>query len=148
MAPVQRQLGRNGPMVTAPGLGMMSIAGAYGQQNTLEEKLAFLDHAYAIGQRHWDTADVYPGADQILGEWFGRNPEKRKDIFLSTKVGLAYDPVTWAQSEDSSPEYLRKSVEKSLKDLGVETIDLLYCHRVDGKTPIEKTIEAMVELKK
>jgi aryl-alcohol dehydrogenase-like predicted oxidoreductase len=48
----------------------------------------------------------------------------------------------------SDPEYVKASCEKSLKRLGIDTIDLYYCHRVDGKTPIEKTIEAMLELKK
>jgi aryl-alcohol dehydrogenase-like predicted oxidoreductase len=49
---------------------------------------------------------------------------------------------------DSTPEYCKKACAKSLQRLGIETIDLYYCHRVDQKTPIEKTIEAMVELKK
>lgn len=49
---------------------------------------------------------------------------------------------------DSSPEYARQACEKSLKRLGVDTIDLYYVHRVDGKTPIEKTMQALVELKK
>lgn len=143
-----RQLGRDGPMVTAVGLGMMSLAGAYGQQNTMEEKFALLSHAHAIGERFWDTADVYLGNEEVLGEWFKRNPEKRKDVFLATKFALSYDFNTFEQFVDSSPEYVKKACEESLKKLGVETIDLLYCHRVDGKTPIEKTVQAMVELKK
>jgi aryl-alcohol dehydrogenase-like predicted oxidoreductase len=49
---------------------------------------------------------------------------------------------------DSSPEYCREACEKSLKRLGVESIDLYYCHRVDIRTPIEKTVEALAELKK
>jgi aryl-alcohol dehydrogenase-like predicted oxidoreductase len=49
---------------------------------------------------------------------------------------------------DSSPEYCLAACEKSLKRLGVETIDLYYCHRVDKKTPIEMTVEAMTQLKK
>lgn len=48
----------------------------------------------------------------------------------------------------SDPKYVKDSCEKSLKRLGVDCIDLYYCHRVDGKTPIEKTVEAMAELKK
>lgn len=48
----------------------------------------------------------------------------------------------------SDPEYVREACEKSLRRLGVERIDLYYCHRVDGRTPIEKTVRAMVELKK
>ena len=148
MAPPTRQLGRNGPQVTAIGLGMMSLAGAYGQQNDLEVKVALLDDAHAIGERFWDTADVYLGNEEVLGQWFKRNPEKRKDIFLATKFALNYNMATMEQFVDSSPEYVRSACEKSLRALGVDTIDLLYCHRVDGKTPIEKTVEAMVALKK
>lgn len=51
-------------------------------------------------------------------------------------------------SIDSSPEYCKQAIEKSLKRLGIEQIDLYYCHRVDRKTPVEKTVEAMAELKK
>jgi aryl-alcohol dehydrogenase-like predicted oxidoreductase len=148
MTPPTRQLGYNGPQVTAVGLGMMSLAGAYGQQNTPEDKFALLDHAHAIGERFWDTADVYMGNEEVLGEWFKRNPEKRKDIFLATKFALSYDFSTMEQFVDSSPDYVKKACEESLRKLGVDTIDLLYCHRVDGKTPIEKTVQAMVDLKK
>jgi aryl-alcohol dehydrogenase-like predicted oxidoreductase len=123
----------------------MSIAGVYGQKNTLEEKLAFLDRAHEIGERFWDTADVYFDSEDIIGEWFKRSG-KRSDIFLATKFGLDYS--TGVQTEDSSPEYVREACEKSLNRLGVETIDLYYCHRVNKNVPIEKTIEAMVELKK
>lgn len=49
---------------------------------------------------------------------------------------------------DSTPEYCKKACVKSLQRLGIDTIDLYYCHRVDQETPIEKTVEAMVELKK
>lgn len=148
MTPLTRQLGRNGPHVTAVGLGMMSLAGAYGQQNNLDEKFALLDHAHAIGERFWDTADVYLGNEEVLAQWFKANPEKRKDIFLATKFALSYDFSTMEQFVDSSPEYVKKACDESLRKLGVDVIDLYYCHRVDGKTPIEKTIQAMVELKK
>jgi len=50
--------------------------------------------------------------------------------------------------QDSSPEYVKEACAKSLQRLGVDHVDLYYCHRVDRKTPIEKTVEAMVELKK
>ena len=58
------------------------------------------------------------------------------------------DPATYKLSTRSDPEYVKQCCTKSLNRLGVNQIDLYYCHRVDGKTPIEKTVEAMVELKK
>ena len=72
---------------------------------------------------------------------------KRSDIFLATKCGLQRQP-NGMHTFCSDPEYVKGACERSLKRLGVDTIDLYYCHRVDGVTPIEKTIEAMVELKK
>ncbi|OJJ43892.1 hypothetical protein ASPZODRAFT_19192 [Penicilliopsis zonata CBS 506.65] len=140
-----RSLGRNGPLVSAIGLGTMSLGGAYGQQDSEEEKLAFLDHAYAIGQRFWDTADIYFDSEPVIGKWFKRSG-KRDEIFLATKFGLDY--TDWKQTIQSDPEYVRMACEKSLVRLEADTVDLYYCHRVDGVTPIEKTIEAMMELKK
>ena len=147
MSTPTRVLGRsaNGPAVPALGFGTMSIGGAYGGTRTVEEKLAVLDHAWQIGQRFWDTADIYFDSEERIGEWF-KKTGKRSDIFLATKFGL--DFTNMVQTVHSDPEYVRFACERSLKKLGVETIDLYYCHRVDGKTPIEKTIEAMVELKK
>ncbi|KIM97071.1 hypothetical protein OIDMADRAFT_44030 [Oidiodendron maius Zn] len=141
---ITRRLGRNGPHVTAVGLGTMSIGGAYGQQNTVEDKLKVLDRAHDIGEVFWDTADAYLDSEDVIGQWF-KKTGKRSDIFLATKFGLDYS--TGLQVERSNPEYVKLACEKSLKRMGTETIDLYYCHRVDGKTPIEKTIEAMVELK-
>jgi len=141
-----RPLGRNGPQVPAIGFGAMSIGGAYGNPGSKEDKLKVLDRAWEIGQHFWDTADIYADNEDVIGEWF-KKTGKRSDIFLATKFGLKFTP-DFVQSEHSDPEYVRAACEKSLKRLGVETIDLYYCHRVDDKTPIEKTIEAMVELKR
>jgi aryl-alcohol dehydrogenase-like predicted oxidoreductase len=141
-----RQIGRNGPRVTAIGFGAMSIGGAYGEhKDTVDDKLKVLDRAYEIGELFWDTADVYRDCEDIIGQWF-KQTGKRSDIFLATKFALDY--TNMVQTVRSDPEYVKLACEKSLKRLGIETIDLYYCHRVDGKTPIEKTIEAMVELKK
>lgn len=142
-----RTLGKNGPQVNAVGLGLMSLGGMYGSAGSLDEKVAFLDHAHATGQRFWDTADMYLDSEDVVGEWVKRNPGKRDDIFLATKFGMQYTPGS-PHTIRSDPEYVKEACEKSLKRLGVATIDLYYCHRVDGVTPVEKTIEAMVELKK
>ncbi|KAJ5158522.1 Aldo/keto reductase [Penicillium coprophilum] len=140
-----RTLGRNGPKVSAVGLGLMSIGGAYGAAGSLDEKVAFLEHAHATGQRFWDTADLYADSEDIVGEWFKRSG-KREDIFLATKFAVQRDP-DGGMSIRSDPEYAKQACAKSLERLGVDTIDLYYCHRADGVTPIEKTVEAMVELK-
>ncbi|EFY86640.1 hypothetical protein MAC_07329 [Metarhizium acridum CQMa 102] len=88
MSLATRQLGRNGPQVTGIGLGLMSFAGWYGQKDTsVESSLKLLDRAHEIGERFWDTADVYTGSEQRVGEWFRRSG-KRSDIFLATKFGI------------------------------------------------------------
>lgn len=142
-----KPLGRNGPQVTSIGFGAMSIGGAYGQKDTVEDKLKVLDRAHEIGETFWDTADVYFDSEDVIGQWF-KKTGKRSDIFIATKFGLKFDFTTGTQTEHSDPEYIKSACKKSLERLGIETIDLYYCHRVDTKTPIEKTIEAMVELKK
>ena len=140
-----RKLGKNGPEVVALGLGLMGIAIAYGTADPDEDRLAFLDRAYELGATTWDSADIYADSEDLIGKWFARTG-KRDDIFLATKFANKRDGAKL--TTDSTPEYAKEACEKSLKRLGVKTIDLYYCHRVDQKTPIEKTVQAMVELKK
>ncbi|KAJ5108831.1 NADP-dependent oxidoreductase domain-containing protein [Penicillium angulare] len=141
-----RALGRDGPQVQAVGLGLMSIGGAYGSAGSLDDKVAILDHAYSTGQWFWDTADLYADSEDVVGEWVKRTG-KRNDIFLATKFGCIMEASGALSGIRSDPEYVKEACKKSLQRLGVDTIDLYYCHRVDEITPIEKTVEAMVELK-
>ncbi|CAL5874315.1 uncharacterized protein PFLUO_LOCUS8610 [Penicillium psychrofluorescens] len=140
-----RALGRDGPKVSAVGLGFGSLGGLYGPAGTLDERVALLEHAHATGLHFWDMADIYADSEDIVGEWIKRSG-KRDDIFLATKFGLRRQPDGMFKFR-TNPEYVKVACETSLQRLGVDTIDLYYCHRVDGVTPIEKTIEAMVELK-
>ncbi|KAK0672179.1 NADP-dependent oxidoreductase domain-containing protein [Cercophora samala] len=145
-----RKLGRNGPEIPAIGLGLMGLSIAYGNPGDESTRLAFLDHAWSIGCTNWDTADVYGDCEDLLGKWFSLHPERRKDIFLASKFGLGSRVDAEGEFKfviDSTPEYARKSIQQSLKRLGVEYLDLYYIHRTDGKTPIEKTVEALKELK-
>ncbi|GKT45222.1 aldo-keto reductase yakc [NADP(+)] [Colletotrichum spaethianum] len=145
-----RRLGKTGPEITALGLGLMGLSIAYGDGGSDEERLAFLDHAWEIGATNWDTSDLYGDNEDLLGKWFKLHPERRADIFLASKFALrgeVKDDGSFGFRVDSSPEYCREACERSLKRLGVESIDLYYVHRLDEKTPIEKTIEEMVKLK-
>ncbi|KAJ5425803.1 hypothetical protein N7465_000873 [Penicillium sp. CMV-2018d] len=141
-----RTLGKDGPHVSAVGFGFGSLSGFYGPAGTLDERVALLSHAHSAGLRFWDLADIYSDCEDIAGEWFKRSG-KRDDIFLTTKFALQRQPGG-GHTFRSDPDYVKASCENSLQRLGVDTIDLYYCHRVDGVTPIEKTVEAMVELKK
>ena len=122
----------------------MGLSAFYGSTGTDAERLAVLDRAYELGVRHWDTADMYHGNEDLLGDWIRANPSKRASTSLATKFGGVFEPDGLKLRSD--PEYVRQACEKSLKRLGVDFIDLYYCHRVDGITPIEKTVKAMVEL--
>lgn len=93
---------------------------------------------------------MYGDSEDLVGKWFARHPERRADIFLATKFGLRMgtrEDGSMGLLMDSSPAYCRQQCERSLQRLGVDSIDLLYIHRVDGKTPIEKTMEELVKLK-
>jgi aryl-alcohol dehydrogenase-like predicted oxidoreductase len=143
-----RKLGKNGPEVVALGFGAMGLSSFYGAPASDEERFKVLDRAYELGQTNWDSADIYGDSEELIGKWFARTG-KRDEIFLATKFANKLTPEGGIRmSVDSSPEYVKQAVEKSLKRLGIKTIDLYYCHRVDKKTPIEKTVQAMAELKK
>ncbi|KAH6608317.1 aryl-alcohol dehydrogenase [Trichoderma cornu-damae] len=143
---VTRALGKNGPQVPRLGLGLMGLSAYYGLPLPDEERLAFLDKAYEMGERFWDTADLYGDSEDLLGKWFAANTEKRDDIFLATKFGICQEKGG-RFTFDSSPEYCQRAFEKSLRRLGLPSVNLLYVHHLDKVTPIERTIEAMVELK-
>lgn len=135
-------------MLPRLGLGLMGVSGIYGLPAPDNERLSFLDEAYKRRETFWDTADEYADSEDLLGKWFAANPEKRNDIFLATKFGMRArsDGEKW-RLIDSSPDYCHQALEKSLTRLGLPYVDLYYVHRLDKITPIEKTIEALVELK-
>ncbi|PVI07767.1 aldo-keto reductase, putative [Periconia macrospinosa] len=138
-------LGKNGPEVTRVGFGLMGLSAFYGTTKPDHERLALLDEAYSQGQRFWDTADVYGDNEDLLGKWFKANPDKRDSVFLATKFAVRFRDGDFFI--DSSPEYARNACARSLERLGLPSVDLYYCHRLDGKTPVEKTIKTMVQLK-
>ncbi|KAJ7779071.1 Aldo/keto reductase [Mycena metata] len=134
-----------GVEVSAIGFGAMSLGGAYGAPGDDEERFKLLDAAYASGCTMWDTADIYMDSEEILGKWFKRTG-KRDEIFLASKFGFV--AVTGDRVIDGSPEYARKALEKSLKQLNVNCIDLYHLHRADPFVPIEHTVRAMAEFVK
>lgn len=152
MAPPQnqlptRQLGKDGPQVTALGWGAMGLSGFYGAPLPDSERFALLDHIYASGATNWDSSDIYADSEDLLGKWFTQNPGKREHVFLATKFAISVTP-DGQRVIRSDPEYVKQACARSLKRLGINTIDLYYCHRLDMVTPIEKTVQAMAELKK
>jgi len=141
-----RPLGKNGPQVTALGFGLMGLSAFYGTPKPDKERLALLDHVYESGERFWDTADMYGDNEDLLGQWFKQNPGKRETIFLATKFANFVDPKTGGRFVRNEPEYIHQACDKSLKRLGIEQIDLYYCHRVQASQPIEITVREMKKL--
>ncbi|KAG8527874.1 uncharacterized protein KY384_006790 [Bacidia gigantensis] len=139
-----RQLGKDGPEVTAPGFGLMGLSAFYGAVGSDEERFKLLDAAYEMGENNWDSSDIYADSEDLVGKWFKRTG-KRNEIFIATKFGIVMSDG--GRGTRGDPEYVKQACNKSLKRLGIDCIDLYYCHRLDQETPVEETVKAMVELK-
>ncbi len=140
-----RTLGRDGLTVSALGLGCMGMSEFYGSRDDAES-LATLEHALDRGITFFDTADMYGiGHNEEL---LGRFLKGRRDrVVVATKFGIVRDPAGgYARRVDNSPAYVREACDASLRRLGIDTIDLYYCHRVNPAQPIEDTIGAMAGL--
>jgi len=139
-----RQLGRDGPRVSAVGLGCMVISGSYGTPDEAAG-IRTIHRALELGVNFLDTADVYgPYTNEAL---VGRAIRgRREEVVLATKCGFVSSGATGANAVDGSPEHIRAACEASLERLGTSFIDLYYLHRVDPKVPIETSVRAMAEL--
>ena len=141
----QRPLGRTGETVSAIGLGCMGMSEFYGQSDDAES-IKVIHRALDLGMNFLDTADMYGvGHNERL---VGQAVRDRRDrAFVATKFGNVRDPKTKAfLGVSGKPDYVRTACEQSLRNLGLDVIDLYYQHRVDPNTPIEDTVGAMAEL--
>jgi aryl-alcohol dehydrogenase-like predicted oxidoreductase len=134
---LKRRLGSSGLEVSAIGLGCMGISFSYATQLSREEGVKLIRAAVERGINFFDTAEVYgPFAnEEVVGE--ALRPVRDK-VVIATKFGFDIDPATGEnKGVCSRPDRIRQAVEGSLRRLGIETIDLLYQHRVDPNVPIE-----------
>lgn len=136
----QRQLGQNGPMVSAVGYGAMSFTDFYGPADDAES-LQVLDACLEMGIDHLDTSNVYGmgRSETVIGNWL-RARKGPCPFTIATKVGITRDPE---HRFNNAPDHLKKSLDDSLSRMGIEAVDLYYVHRRDTRHEIEEVTETM-----
>lgn len=144
----KRQLGQNGPQISAIGIGAMSFTDFYGPTSK-DESFGVLKTALDLGIDHIDTANVYgPGlSEKIIGEFLA-DCGGPCSFTIATKAGITRDPNTGKRTFDNSRAYLESELDGSLKRLGLECVDLFYVHRRDQNRPIEEVTETLAEFVK
>ena len=130
---------------SALGIGAMSFSDTYGP-TTEAQSLAILDAAAEAGVGHVDTSDLYGlgRSETVIGTWLRANPGARDGMYLATKGGIVVDDGP--RRYDNSPTYLEAALDRSLKRLGVDHVDLYYIHRREAARPIEEAAEALARL--
>src|SRR5437763_75578 len=147
----KRKLGNSNLEVSALGLGCMGMSFSYGPPKDKQEMTTLLRAAVERGITFFDTAEVYGPFlnEELVGEALA---PFRKQVVIATKFGFDLSPdfdprgMKGAPGLNSRPEHIKQAVEGSLKRLKVETIDLLYQHRVDTEVPIEDVAGAVKDL--
>ena len=146
------KLGSQGLIVPSIGLGCMgmtTLAGSdiYGKADEAEA-IATIHRSLELGGNFLDTADLYGPLlnERLVAKAINGN---RDQYIIATKFGFEIDDneqLTW--NFNGKKDYVKKAAERSLKNLGIDYIDLYYLHRLDPNTPIEETVEAMANLVK
>jgi aryl-alcohol dehydrogenase-like predicted oxidoreductase len=139
-----RALGSQGLIVGVQGLGCMGMSAFYGATDETES-LATIDRALELGVTLLDTAESYGPFvnEQLLGKALAG---RREDAVVATKTGVEITDEGQVVGLNGRPEYLRRALERSLRHLGTDHVDLYYLHRIDPAVPIEESVGGLAEL--
>lgn len=142
---MQKRMLGDGLEVSALGLGCMGLSHGFGPPTDRKEGIALIRAAVERGVTFFDTAQVYGPFinEELVGEALA---PVRGQVVIATKFGFEFDADGKETGLNSHPAHIRRMTEDSLRRLGVETIDLLYQHRVDPSVPIEDVAGAVKEL--
>jgi aryl-alcohol dehydrogenase-like predicted oxidoreductase len=144
----QRLLGQAAVPIAEIGLGCMGMSEFYGPSDD-QQSLATLTRALDIGINFFDSADTYGLGhnENLLGQFLKQGgTARRREVVVATKFGIVRKAGQYERRIDNSPAYVRMACEASLQRLGVDEIDLYYCHRRNPDVPIEDTVGAMSDL--
>lgn len=141
-----RRCGRSGILLPAISLGLWHN---FGDVNPLANSLAMAHYAFDHGITHFDLANNYGPSYGSAEETFGQIMKKsfapyRDELFISSKAG--YDMWPGPYGNWGSRKYLTASLDQSLKRMGLDYVDLFYSHRYDPETPIEETLQTLVDM--
>ncbi|MDP4240380.1 MAG: aldo/keto reductase [Bacteroidota bacterium] len=139
-----RKLGKSGLEISAIGLGCMGMSFGYGPAGDKRDMIALIRKAVESGVNFFDTAQIYGPFtnEELVGEALA---PFRNEVVIATKFGFHFQDGK-SVGLNSRPEYIKQTVEDSLKRLNIESIDLLYQHRVDPNVPIEDVAGTVKEL--
>jgi len=143
-----RFLGQQQQPVSAIGLGCMGMSEFYGASDDAES-LRTLARALELGINFFDSADTYGHGhnESLLGRFLKEGGAvRRQQVVIASKFGIVREPGKYERRIDNSPAYIRQACEASLRRLGVEQIDLYYCHRRNPEVPIEEMMGALAQL--
>ncbi|MFI6693037.1 aldo/keto reductase [Streptomyces sp. NPDC050433] len=138
---ITRTLGNSELKVSAIGLGCMGLSHGYGPAVDNQDGISLVRAAVDQGVTFFDTAQMYGPFtnEELVGQALA---PVRDDVVIATKFGFSFDG-SQSTGLNSRPEHIRATVEDSLRRLGVDSIDLLYQHRVDPDVPIEEVAGAV-----
>jgi len=140
----QVKLGSQGLTVSTEGLGCMGMSAFYGPSDEAEN-LATIARAMELGITFFDTAEIYgPFKNEILLSKALKG--KRDKVKVATKVGSEVSDAGERMAVNGTPAYINKAIERSLRHLGTDYVDLYYLHRIDPKVQIEESIGALKRL--